>query len=113
MGTKRPVLAELVEAGGGVRRKFGPDTVVAEDNRDDTGEPGIPKHQKSREGTVPITVMQPEDVRMQLKILAVEKRDTIENLVADALNGLFRKHGKPEIAAIRKRKERAGQGAGV
>jgi hypothetical protein len=103
MGTKRPVLAELVEAGGGVRRKFEPDTVVVEDAR----QPGVLKHQKSREGTVAITVMQHEDVRMQLKMLAIEKRDTIENLVADALNGLFRKHGKPEIALIKKRKGRA------
>ena len=51
--------------------------VVAEDNREHTGKPAVPKHQKSREGTVPITVMLPEDVRMQLKILAIEKRDTI------------------------------------
>jgi hypothetical protein len=40
-------------------------------------------------------------------MLAIEERDTIENLVAEALNGLFGKHGKPEIALIRKRKGRA------
>jgi hypothetical protein len=102
MATKRPVLAELVEAGGGVRRNFEPETAVL-----GALEPAVPKQQKSREGTVPITVMQHEDVRMQLKMLAIERRDTIENLVAEALNGLFRKHGKPEIAIIKKRKGRA------
>ena len=88
MATKRPVLAELVEAGGGVRRNFEPETAVQ-----GALEPAVPKQQKSREGTVPITVMQHEDVRMQLKMMAIEQRDTIENLVAEALNGLFRKHG--------------------
>jgi hypothetical protein len=101
MATKRPVLAELVEAGGGIRGTFESD--AGEDNLESAG----PKQQKSREGTVPITVMQHEDVRTQLKMLAIERRDTIENLVAEALNGLFRKHGKPEIAVIKKRKSRA------
>jgi hypothetical protein len=101
MATKRPLLAELVEAGGGVRRNF--ESEAGEDN----AESAVPKQQKSREGTVPITVMQHEDVRTQLKMLAIERRDTIENLVAEALNGLFRKHGKPEIAVIKKRKNRA------
>jgi hypothetical protein len=40
----------------------------------------------------------PKDVRDQLKILAVEKSTTMHNLLAEALNDLFAKYGKPEIA---------------
>jgi hypothetical protein len=102
MANKRPDLSELVEAGGGMRRQAqAADPTVA------PAPPAIIKQQKSREGTVPITVMQHEDVRTQLKMLALEQRDTIENLVAQALNSLFAKHGKPEIAVIKKRKGRA------
>ena len=97
MTTKRPDLSALVEAGGGTRGNFEPEP---------TPQPTIVK-QRSREGTVPITVMQHEEVRTQLKILAIEQRNTIENLVAQALNGLFAKYGKPEIAVVKKRKGRA------
>lgn len=54
--------------------------------------------QPSREGTAPITGHFPEDVRAQLKILAVEQRKTMHSLMAEALNDLFAKYGKPEIA---------------
>ena len=97
MAAKRPDLSELVEAGGGTRRYIEPEAAP----------PAIVRQQRSREGTVPITVMQSEEVRTQLKMLAIEQRDTIENLVAQALNSLFARYGKPEIAVIKKRKGRA------
>jgi hypothetical protein len=53
---------------------------------------------KGRGGTSPITVHFPKQVRDQLKILAVQSNTTLHNLVAEALNDLFAKHGKPEIA---------------
>lgn len=46
----------------------------------------------------PITVHFPKQVRDQLKILAVQKNTTLHTLMAEALNDLFAKHGKPEIA---------------
>jgi hypothetical protein len=49
-------------------------------------------------GTSPITVHFPKQVRDQLKILAVQSDTTLHNLVAEAFNDLFAKHGKPEIA---------------
>lgn len=98
MAGKRPDLSELVEAGGGTRRYIEPEAAPP---------PAIVRQQRSREGTVPITVMQSEEVRTQLKMLAIEQRDTIENLVAQALNSLFARYGKPEIAVIKKRKGRA------
>lgn len=51
-----------------------------------------------RAGTVPITIHVDPEVRAQLKILAVERRTTVHQLVCRALNGLFAENGKPEIA---------------
>jgi hypothetical protein len=97
-------LAELAQAGGGTRRRDVSQTTAAAQPEE------LAQHhikQKSRENTVPITVQQPEDVRLQLKMLALEQRDTLENKVAESLNDLFAKYGKPEIAVIKKRKGRA------
>jgi hypothetical protein len=93
-------LADLAKAGGGTRqRQPEPQTVAA-----------VPQErlvkQKSREATVPITVQQAEEVRTQLKMLALEQGDTLENKVAEAFNDLFAKYKKPEIAIIKKRKGR-------
>jgi Antitoxin-like ribbon-helix-helix len=40
----------------------------------------------------------PEEVAWQLRELAAERRTTIQALIAEALDGLFQKYGKPEIA---------------
>lgn len=53
---------------------------------------------KGREGTVAITAHLPPGVRQQLKVIAMERDTTVQNLLAEALNDLFAKHGKPEIA---------------
>src|ERR1035437_355221 len=53
---------------------------------------------KGRGGTSPITVHFPKQVRDQLKILAVQSDTPLHNLVAEAFNDLFAKHGNPEIA---------------
>jgi hypothetical protein len=58
----------------------------------------------SRIGTKPITAHFPEEVRDQLKILAVEQRTTMHKLIAEAYNDLFAKYGKPEIAPVSDRK---------
>ena len=36
----------------------------------------------------------------QLRALAVERKTTVQNLMAEALNDLFAKHGKPELAPL-------------
>jgi hypothetical protein len=59
------------------------------------------KLQPSREGTAPITVHLPRVVRTQLKTLAAEQERKIEDMVSEALNLLFAKHRKPEIAPRR------------
>lgn len=40
------------------------------------------------------------EVKKQLRILAAEHNTTIQNLLAEALNDLFAKNGKPEIAPL-------------
>ena len=42
----------------------------------------------------------PPEVKKQLRLLAAEKDTTIQRLLAEALNGLFAAHGKPEIAPL-------------
>ena len=50
----------------------------------------------SREGTVAITAHLPPEVRERLKILAARQRRTMNELIAEALEDLFRKHGERE-----------------
>ena len=56
-----------------------------------------PYRQPGREGTSPITAHFPREVRKQLKALAVDLDRTMHDLMAEALNDLFAKHGKAEI----------------
>lgn len=53
---------------------------------------------RSREGAVQIAAFFPEEVRAQLKILAAEQRREVQDLMAEALNLIFVKYGKAEIA---------------
>ncbi len=52
----------------------------------------------SRQATKAITVHFPEDVRRQLKSLAAEQGRSMEDMVGEALNLLFVRYRKPELA---------------
>lgn len=54
--------------------------------------------QPSRRDTAAITVHYPEPVRRQLKVLASEEGRHVDDMVAEALNLLFARYRKPEIA---------------
>lgn len=56
----------------------------------------------SREGAVQIAAFFPEEVRTQLKVLAAEQRRDVQDMLAEALNLIFVKYGKPEIARVNK-----------
>jgi hypothetical protein len=56
---------------------------------------------KSREGAVQIAAFFPEDVRAQLKMLAAEQRRDVQDMLGEALNLVFAKYGKAEIAPVR------------
>jgi len=59
------------------------------------------KSAPSRQGAVQIAAFFREDVRAQLKIVAAEQRRDIQDLLAEALNLIFVKYGKPEIAPVK------------
>ena len=71
---------------------------------DDEAPPAAPARatptskQSSRLNTAAITVHYPEPVRRQLKILASEEGRNVDDMVAEALNLLFARYRKPEIA---------------
>ena len=52
----------------------------------------------SRLGTAAITVHFPERVRRQLKAMAADEGRTMDDAIGEALNLLFARHGRPEIA---------------
>jgi hypothetical protein len=60
-----------------------------------TGKKAVPP---SREGKRAITMHQPDAVRRQLKLMAAEQDRTVDDLCSEALNLLFAKHRKPQIA---------------
>jgi hypothetical protein len=94
--TKTPNLAAaLADAGGSTRRKPAPPAPAAPPQ----AQPGGVRYlQPSRAGMRPITVHFPEEVRGQLKLIALQQKTTLHNLLAEAFNDLFAKYGKPEIA---------------
>jgi predicted transcriptional regulator len=49
--------------------------------------------QPSRKGTVATTAHLDPEIRARLKILAARQRRTMNELIAEALEDLFRKHG--------------------
>ena len=92
--SKADLSEALINAGGGVRRRQSPPP-----STDD--KPPL-RNQQGRAGTSPITVHFPADVRDQLKIMAVEQRITMQQLIGEAFNDLFAKYRKPEIAPVGK-----------
>ena len=104
MASKRPNLAALVEAAGSVRiepvRRTTP-AAPANQTGSGAGERIDKPHAPSRIGQKPITAFFPEEVRVQLKMMAAEQRQSMESLIGEALNDLFAKYGKPEIVGVR------------
>jgi hypothetical protein len=95
MSKKANLAGALAEISGSTRRKPEPEA---------SQQTPQARPQPSREGTSPITVHFPKQVRNQLKIMAVELETTMHNLAAEAFNDLFAKHGKPEICPFEKKK---------
>lgn len=59
-----------------------------------------PHFRPGRDGKSNVTGYFPVEVKKQLRILAAERSTTIQDLLAEALNDLFAKNGKPEIAPL-------------
>jgi hypothetical protein len=89
--SKKPNLADIVEAAGSTRRTGAPDPTASE-------APAAPAKARTRQATRQIAAHFPEEVAWQLRELAVERRATVQALMGEALNDLFRKYGKTELA---------------
>ena len=59
---------------------------------------GRPGRQASRVGKVSINAHFPKPVRDQLKLIALERGTTLQGVLGEAINDLFAKHGRPELA---------------
>jgi hypothetical protein len=66
----------------------------------DANEGRGPHFRPGRDGKSNVTGYFPPEVKKQLRILAAERNTTIQDLLAEALNDLFAKNSKPEIAPV-------------
>ena len=74
-------------------------------------QPQVPRDPHFRPGRAEMTNVTgyfPPAVKKLLRMIAAEEETTIQELMAEALNDLFAKRGKPEIAP----REDAGEGRG-
>ena len=58
-----------------------------------------PHYRPGRVGKTAVSGFFPPPVKRQLRLMAAANDTTIQALLTEALNDLFAKHGKPEIAA--------------
>jgi predicted HicB family RNase H-like nuclease len=101
--TKSSALASALRSSGATVAAAPVSGAAANESVPDTTEATAAKAaQPSRKGTKPITVHHPEEVRRQLKTLAAEQGRNVEDLVGEALNLLFAKYRKAEIAPVKK-----------
>jgi hypothetical protein len=95
---KADLAAALAEQAGSTRRRpEPPPQPISTAGQERTGAVEQHYRQPGRDGTAPITAHFPKEVRRQLKGLANELDRTMHDLIAEAFNDLFAKHGKPEI----------------
>jgi hypothetical protein len=85
--SQKPDLAELSNING--RRNKRPEAAPAKGG--------------TRDGTRSFTVHVPHAVKQQIDILAAEQDTPIQQILFEALNDLFAKYGKPEIAPLNRK----------
>jgi antitoxin-like ribbon-helix-helix protein len=62
--------------------------------------PDNPHYRPGRAGKANVTGYFPPAVKKQLRLLSAEHDKTIQRLLGEALNDLFAKYGRPEIAPL-------------
>lgn len=60
--------------------------------------PDNPHYRPGRADKSNVTGYFPPEVKKQLRLMSAEQDKTIQKLLAEALNDLFAKYGRPEIA---------------
>lgn len=98
MSKQRPNLAEIAAAAGSTRKTLAPEPVPVAVAESEQGSDNRPRARTRPAGTKQIAGHFPAEVSWQLRELALEHRTTVQALLGEALNDLFQKHGKPEIA---------------
>jgi hypothetical protein len=98
MAKQKPNLANALAESGQSRRRAPEQPAQETVESQDSATAPVRGQAPSRQGTRPITGHFPKNVRDQLKILAVERDQTVQGLLAEALNDLFAKYGKAELA---------------
>lgn len=102
--SKRPNLADVANAAGSTRRQpIPPQPAAVHEASLSEGRAPTPPKAKSRSGTKQVAAHFPEEVAWQLRELAVEQRATVQELLGEALNDLFQKYGRPELAPARQK----------
>jgi hypothetical protein len=96
--SKKPNLAAIVEAAGSIRRAALPNHPTEVVEHDAVEGRAESRRTNPRAGLKQIAGHFPPEVAWQLRALAVEHRTTVQALLSQALNDLFQKYGKPEIA---------------
>lgn len=99
MSKKRPNLAEVAAAAGSRRKTGTAESAPPADANPEQGRAPQPRPSTRPAGTKQIAGHFPAEVSWQLRELALERRTTVQGLLGEALNDLFQKHGKPEIAS--------------
>jgi hypothetical protein len=99
--SKRPNLAAVAAAAGSTRRAS---EVPSAPSLSPDAEAASRIAPRTRIGTKQIAAHFPEDVAWQLRALAVDRKTTVQNLMGEALNDLFAKYGKPEIAPLERQR---------
>jgi len=99
MTKQRPNLAEVAAAAGSTRKTSLPESPPPSAPEPEQSRASRPRAKTRAAGTKQIAGHFPAEVAWQLRELAVERRTTVQALLGEALNDLFQKHGKPEIAS--------------
>ncbi len=93
MAKKKPSLAGAMKTAQGAEAGQGASTTDTISKQ-----PSATKQQPSRKGTKAVTGHFDPAVSKQLKLISIETENTMQVLLAEAINDLFHKYGKKPIA---------------
>jgi hypothetical protein len=106
MPTKRKAISEaLARSSGSTRTTPEKQPIEQKETESQTteGKERGPHYRPGRENKRNVTGYFPPEVKHQLRLLCAEQDTTIQEMLAEALNDLFAKYGKAEIAPVNRR----------
>ncbi len=103
MADRKSITAALMRESGSTRR-FASEPQEPQAPQESEA-PRNPHYRPGRATKTNVTGFFPPEVKRQLRLIAAEHDETIQNLLAEALNDLFAKYGKAEIAPVEKRRD--------